>query len=433
MPAIGRVLLAAAAAILIAAGVFVAWAWYPAIAAIAPPAKGVFAKARIERGAHLAAIGNCITCHTAENGKPYAGGRPLPTPFGTIYSTNITPDPDTGIGRWSEAAFRRALHQGVDREGRHLYPAFPYDHFTKLTDDDVGKLYAFMMTRTRVRAEAPRNDLIFPLNIRLSIAGWKLLFFHDARFAPDANVSAETNRGKYLVDALAHCGACHTPRNLLMAEKSGDAFSGGSSEGWDAPALNAHSPAPTAWPFDQLIAYLRGAYAPYHGRPLGPMAEVAGNLADAPAADVHAIATYVAGLKPSRGPRPQPAAAPARETVGAAPNLSNPKVSQGAMIYAGACAVCHDNRLPAYTRALDLAFSTSISAPTPRNVIRTVLHGTHPPEGRTGTLMPGYAGALTDAQVSALVTYLRTAFSRRPAWPNVEDEVRTIRQGKDNS
>ena len=148
---------------------FVAWAWEPAIALSPPPGKSSFDRELVQRGAELAAIGNCGVCHTSAGGKPFAGGRPLVTPFGTIHATNITPEQETGIGQWSEAAFGRALREGVDRAGRHLYPAFPYDHFTRLTDEDVKALYAFMMTREPVRATVPANDLAFPLNIRMSV------------------------------------------------------------------------------------------------------------------------------------------------------------------------------------------------------------------------------------------------------------------------
>src|SRR5215831_3317741 len=202
-----RTLLALLTIIVLGAAGFVAWAWEPSLPPTEPPDPSSFNLEIKQRGAELAAIGNCSTCHTSESGRPFAGGRALPTPFGTIYSTNITPDPETGIGRWSEAAFSRAMREGVDRAGRHLYPAFPYDHFTKLTDEDVKALYAFLMTREPVRAEVPANDLTFPLNFRLAAAGWKLLFFHEGRYKPDPRRDEAWNRGAYLTEAAAHCGA----------------------------------------------------------------------------------------------------------------------------------------------------------------------------------------------------------------------------------
>src|SRR5687768_14305547 len=197
---------------------------HSALAPSEPPPRAAFDADVIAKGAQLAAMGNCNVCHTAPGGKAYAGGRPLKTPFGTVYGTNITPDPETGIGRWSEAAFARAMREGLDREGRHLYPVFPYDHFTKMTDEDIRALYAFVMTRQPVRAETPPNELPFPFNVRSAIGVWKHLYFEPGRFRPDPAQSAEWNRGAYLAEGLGHCGACHTPRNLVGAEKKSQDF-----------------------------------------------------------------------------------------------------------------------------------------------------------------------------------------------------------------
>src|SRR5258706_4726048 len=229
----------------------------------------------VRHGAELAALGDCNTCHTVPNGKAFAGGLPVPTPFGTIYSTNITPDPETGIGRWSEPAFQRAMHKGVDRDGRHLYPAFPYDHFTLVSNEDNRALYSFLMTRQPVRAVAPENALPFPLNIRSVVAGWKLLFLHQGPFRADPAHDAVWNRGAYLVQGIGHCGACHTPRNILGAEKTGQVFAGGEAEGWHGFTINAASPAPIPWNADSLNAYLRQGWHGLHGVARGPMAPVA--------------------------------------------------------------------------------------------------------------------------------------------------------------
>jgi mono/diheme cytochrome c family protein len=192
-----------AALFIAGAGAAFAIAWRPAIAAIDPPAPQSFDTALVKRGRYLAAIGNCNDCHTVRGGKSFAGGLPVPTPFGTIFSSNITPDAETGIGRWSEAAFRRAMRSGVDRDGQHLYPTFPYDHFTNVTDADDQALYAYLMTRQPVRAPARENELSFPLDRRLVIAGWKLLFLRHGTYQPDSTQSAEWNRGAYLVEGLA--------------------------------------------------------------------------------------------------------------------------------------------------------------------------------------------------------------------------------------
>src|SRR5947207_829193 len=226
-------------------------------AAPAPSNDAKFDVTQVAKGAELASIGNCGSCHTAEGGKPYAGGRPLSTPFGTIYSTNITPDPDVGIGKWTEAEFTRAMHDGADREGHDLYPAFPYDHFTKVSDEDVKAIYAFVMTRDPARAQRPRNALTFPANFRGSLRAWKALYFRAGRFEPDATKSAQWNRGAYLAEGLGHCGACHTPRNVLGAEKLSNAYGGGAAERWLSPAMNEASPAPVPWTADAIFGYLR--------------------------------------------------------------------------------------------------------------------------------------------------------------------------------
>src|ERR1700704_3757782 len=291
-----RIIVSIIAGILIAGAVAgFASGWRPAIAAIDPPAPQSFDSALVKHGRDLAAIGNCSDCHTVRGGKNFAGGLPVPTPFGTIYSSNITPDADTGIGGWSEAAFRRAMRSGVDREGRHLYPTFPYDHFTNVSDEDDRALYAFLMTRQPVHAPTRANQLSFPLDQRPVIAGWKLLFLCPATYQPDDRQSAEWNRGAYLVEGLAHCGSCHTPRNALGAERATAQFAGGDVDNWHAYAINAQSPAPVPWDADALFAYLRDGWHPDHGVARGPMAEVVSNLSSAPESDVRSIATYMAG------------------------------------------------------------------------------------------------------------------------------------------
>src|SRR5476649_567664 len=278
-----------------AAGAF-AVAWRPAIPAVDPPAPQSFDTALVKHGRELAAIGNCNDCHTVRGGKSFAGGLPVPTPFGTIFSSNITPDAETGIGRWPETAFRRAMRAGVDRDGRHLYPTFPYDHFTNVSDEDDQALYAYLMTRQPVHAPARENQLSFPLDQRFVIAGWKLLFLRRGTYQPDNTKSAEWNRGAYLVEGLAHCGACHTPRNGLGAERASAAFAGGDVDNWHAYAINAQSPAPVPWDADALFAYLRDGWHPDHGVARGPMAEVVSNLSGVADSDISAIAVYMAGV-----------------------------------------------------------------------------------------------------------------------------------------
>jgi mono/diheme cytochrome c family protein len=414
----------------------------PAIAPIDSPTRSSFDPQLLSRGAELAVIGNCNDCHTAPGGKPYAGGRALKTPFGTIYGTNITPDPETGIGRWSEAAFSRALREGLDRQGRHLYPAFPYDHFTKLNDEDVKSIYAFIMTRDPVRAETPPNALPFPFNIRALIGVWKRLFFERGIWQPDAGQSAEWNRGAYLAEGLGHCGACHTPRNALGAEKKKEFFAGGEAEGWHAPPLNARSPSPMPWTAASLYAYLRTGVDDLHAVPAGSMAPVVHNLAAAPERDVRAIATYVASVIGLPTPERQTQAqqlleqAKRREISAARVDAGTPKASgetatDGAAIYAGACGICHDSgRTTSSGGALPLALSIAVALPTPRNLIYIIQQGIIPPEHEPGRFMPSFDGALTSEQMAALVAYIRTDLGKAPAWQNVRAEVNKIMQEK---
>jgi mono/diheme cytochrome c family protein len=410
-------------------GLLAALVWRPAIPS--DPAPPAFEPRQIVRGAQLAAIGNCITCHTKEDGPPYAGGRPIATPFGTIYATNITPDPSTGIGGWSEAAFIRAMREGVSRDGHHLYPAFPYDHMTKMREDDIKAVYAFIMTRRPVSAKPPSNELPFPLNIRALVAGWKLLFLDRGTVEPDPSKSPDWNRGAYLVEGLGHCGACHTPRNFLGAEKRGQAYAGGESEGWIAPALNADAPAAVPWDVERLRAYLTHGYDDLHGVAAGPMAPVVQNLRGVPADDVRAIATYVAAVAGASTPESQAraskATARARGEAGAAARAS--PAQAGVAVYAGACAQCHGEAGRAPTvRALNLALSSSLRNPRPDNLIRIVRDGIHPIDGGAGPLMPGFADALTDTQLVELVTYLRPEFADLPAWSEVADAIRRAKR-----
>jgi len=250
--------------------------WRPAIAPVAQMAgASVYSAATIERGRLLAAAGNCAGCHTAAGGRPNAGGRGLATPFGTVYSTNLTPDAETGIGQWSFSAFQRALREGIARDGRHLYPAFPYTAFAKIGDADLTALYAWLMAQPPERSEVPATQLAFPFNLRPLLAGWNALF-HDPRpWQPDPGRSPEWNRGAYLAQGLGHCGACHTPRNALGAEQGGAAWlSGAMVDGWEAPALTGLSKALAPWDAAALYSYLRHGHSPEHGSAAGPMALV---------------------------------------------------------------------------------------------------------------------------------------------------------------
>jgi mono/diheme cytochrome c family protein len=428
MPKPGIIWGAAIAALIGGSIAVFAVTWRPPIEAIEPPAPQSFDPALVKRGRDLAAIGNCSDCHTEPGGKSFAGGLAVPTPFGAIYSSNITADPDTGIGRWPEAAFQRAMRSGVDRAGHHLYPTFPYDHFTNVTDDDDRALYAFLMTRPAVRAPERANDLSFPFNQRFVVAGWKLLFLKRGAYKADSTKSAEWNRGAYLVEGLAHCGACHTPRNALGAEKATASFSGGDVDNWHAYAINAQSRSPLPWTTDALFHYLRQGWDSNHGVARGPMAEVAANLSSVPESDVRAIALYMTSVF---GPPTQDRLDEANATRA---EIKSPRAQPasaddpGASIFAAACATCHESERPLPYGGINLHLSTALSAPDPRNAANIIVSGIRPVGGERGPIMPGFANSMTDDQISALLGYLRSRFSSQPAWNGVEQIVRSARQ-----
>jgi mono/diheme cytochrome c family protein len=395
---------------------FVAYGWKSSIPPIDPPTGESFDSGTVLRGAQLAALGDCATCHTAPGGETFAGGRPVPTPFGTIYSTNITPDPTSGIGRWSQAAFQRALREGVDREGDHLYPAFPYDHFTLVNDADSAALYAFVMTRQPVQARTQENHLSFPFNMRFLLAGWKLLFFNKGPYEQDGTHDAEWNRGAYLANGIGHCGACHTPRNSFGAEIGAQHFAGGEAEGWHAYAINADSKSFEAWNAEDLHMFLSKGWHDRHGDAHGPMAPVSQNLSAVPDADVKAIAAYVAFVM---GKRDQPGIKP--------PSSDTPSNDTGAAIYAVACASCHDGTRPLPFGGVKLTLSTAVTGESATNLINVVLDGLHPPEGVAGAIMPGFSSTLTDGQLESLVAYIRSNLGAKSPWTGVESSVREAR------
>lgn len=357
----------------------------------------------------------------------------MPTPFGTIYSTNITPDPSTGIGQWSELAFVRALRSGVDREGRHLYPAFPYDHFTRVSDDDATALYAFFMSIDPVKSSAPPNELPFPLNVRLTLAGWKLLFLHQARFVADPSKDEKWNRGKYLVDGLGHCGACHSPRNPLGAEKTSASFEGGEAEGWRAYALGRSSQSPVPWDEAALTEYLaRGAH-PLHGTAQGPMANVVDNLSLVDPADVSAIAYYLA-LLGSGGKRDHvkvpDSSGPGRLPQAAGIQAATPTIppDAGGKVYAAACASCHEGDRPLPLGGLRLGLSTAVAGETSANLVNLVVRGIPASTGGSARpIMPGFGDVLGDRQISDLANYLRAQLAEKQPWDGVAKAITEAR------
>ncbi|MDB5807903.1 MAG: hypothetical protein JWN94_25 [Betaproteobacteria bacterium] len=393
--------------------------------------------ATIARGTQLAALADCAGCHTLAGGAPYAGGVALKTPYGTVHGTNITPDRATGIGDWSQADFARAMREGIARDGHHLYPVFPYDHFTRVADADLHALYSFLMTREAVTSLPLANDLRFPFNIRALLAIWNLLFLDKKPVAADGARSAEWNRGAYLVQSLGHCGACHSPRNALGAEKRQYFLSGGEAEGWYAPPLDSHSPSPLPWSVDTLTAYLRTGIASEHAIAGGPMQGVVYSLAQAPLADVRAIAVYILAMMGDSTPARETLARNAREratlsfagtTTAGAPAVDG-ELQLGAAIYVSTCAGCHEQGRDASSGdALQLPLAIALYDADPRSLLRIILDGITPAEGERYRWMPGFDGALTDEQIAALLRYLRTRVAAQAPWPDVPKQVARARQ-----
>jgi mono/diheme cytochrome c family protein len=432
----GRVILVTVVVLaILAAAAFFALAWHPSIAAVSPPARQAFDPALVQRGQQLASAGDCNSCHSTGDGPSYAGGVALQTPFGTIHGTNITPDPQTGIGGWSEAAFRRALREGVSRDGHLLYPAFPYNHFTHLSDEDIAALYAFMMTRDPASAPPVHNQLQFPFQFRPLVAGWNVLYLDRGPLPAPASQDAQWRRGEYLVRSVGHCGACHTPRTRLGGEDTGHALAGGEAEGWRASALDRNSPSPVPWTVDSLSAYLRSGLVPDHAMTAGPMQAVVRNLAHVSDADVRAIATYVVAAMGPVTPGRQRREALARQKAQvplaqvqpatAAPDADQATLTLGAKVYQESCASCHDaGRQLSSNSALRLPLAVALYLPDPRNLVHIVREGIAPPPGQPGRWMPPFDGILNDEQMTALAVWLRRQATDASPWQDVARVVK---------
>jgi nicotinate dehydrogenase subunit B len=400
-----------------------------AIAPVARPDPSVYSAETIARGRQLAALGDCAVCHTAANGAVNAGGHPIETPFGTIWSTNITPDSETGIGAWSYPAFERAMREGIHRDGRQLYPAFPYSHFAKATDADLQALYAFLMAQAPARAENRAAALAFPFNWRPLMAGWNALFHRAEAFQTNPAKSAMWNRGAYLVEGLGHCGACHSPRNALEAERADAYLAGGFAEGWEAPPLTSPSHAPIPWSEDELFTYLRTGESRVHGVAAGPMAPVVKELTGLPDQDIRAMAVYLSSFNADAiSKSAQDELAARLETLSSTRVISSSMI--GARLYEGACAVCHKvGGAPLFGSRPSLALNSNLHSPTPGNLIRIILHGITSAVSSDLGYMPGFKESMTDDQVAELVSYLRRQFaSDKPPWTDVPAMIEQARR-----
>lgn len=425
---LGGLMTAAASTLVVAA------AWRPSIPPVSRVDTSIFSAQAIERGRLVAIAGDCMVCHTAPDGQTNAGGLGLETPFGTIYTTNITPDRETGIGAWSYKAFERAMREGIHRDGKHLYPAFPYTAYAKMSDEDLQSLYAYLMTQPAIAAPNKQTQLPFPMNLRPLIAGWNMLFHRDRQaYAPDPEKSPLWNRGAYLVNSSGHCAACHTPRNALGAEKSGknNFLAGGFADNWEAPALNKLSSSPIPWTEQELFQYLRTGYSPLHGVAAGPMGPVVAGLAQLPEADVQAMAHYLASLNPAAAESQSSHAAMAARLEATSQTSEQTRLLPGETLFNGACAVCHDSGSgPVLFGARpSLALNSNLHSDHPDNVIQVLMHGITQPAQANLSSMPGFKNSMSDAQMESLLQYMRARFAPdKPAWNDLREKIANIRQ-----
>ena len=362
------------------------------------------ADAQLQRGRSLVIAGDCLSCHTRPGGEPLSGGLGMKTPFGVIYTPNLTSDRETGIGGWTPDQFWGAMHRGRDDEGHYLYPAFPYVFFSQVSRADSDAILAYLKTTPAVSYTPPDNKLPFPLNIRLVMWGWNLLFFHPHDFQADASKSAQWNRGAYLVNGLGHCGQCHTPTNLFGANVERSAFHGGSLENSVAPDLTGNKRTGLGgWSTAQIVEYLKTGRND-RAQASGPMAEVISYSTSLMSdQDLQAIVTYLQSLPAS------PAADPAAPDAAA--------MKRGAEIYSDACASCHLDQGRGQPRYFPpLSNDTAVQQANPDGVLRMVLAGTRtaPTAGRPSPLaMPSFAWKLDDQEIADVTTYVRNSWGNR--------------------
>lgn len=380
-------------------------------------APGAWAQTRndvVARGEYLARAGDCIACHTAPEGRVFAGGRAMPTPFGTLYTSNITPDRNTGIGKWSADDFYKTMHSGRFPDGGLIYPAMPFASYTKVTRADSDAIFAYLRSIPPVNQSNRPHDLRFPYDNRALILGWRTLFFSEGEYKPDPSKSAEWNRGAYLVEGLGHCGMCHSPINALGGTSQSEAFKGGliPMQNWYAPSLTSNREAGLGdWSLKDITDLLQTGVS-MRGVVYGPMAEVVHNsLQYLNDEDTKAMAVYLKSIAEHSSRASAPSTLPGTE--------SSLLISLGKTVYDARCASCHgamgEGKPPHWP---PLANNQSIEMESAVNPIRMVLNGGYPP-GTKGNPrpygMPPFAGLLSDNEVAAVVSYIRTAWGNRGA------------------
>jgi mono/diheme cytochrome c family protein len=382
-----------------------------------PIADGIPNAALLRHGRDLVVAGDCMGCHLRPGGQPFVGGLPLKTPFGTIVTPNITSDPETGIGAWSNDQFYGAMHEGVGAHGEKLYPAFPYPWFTRATRADDDAVLAYLKSTPAVRYTPPGNSLPFPLNIRWVMTVWNGLFFKPAEFRPDPYQTVDWNRGAYLVETVGHCGACHTPKNLVGADKRRELYRGGELDNWVAPDLTANPRTGLGrWSIDDIDQYLANGR---NGRATagGAMAEVVTySTALMSDADRRAMAVYLKALPAS----PDARAAPADPAA----------LRRGAAIYSDACAACHmEGGVGQPGTFAPLAGNAVLQQANPDGLAHLILAGSRmgtSPSHPSPLTMPSFAWKLTDSEVADVATYVRNSWGNHAA-PVSEGKVARMR------
>ncbi len=367
----------------------------------------------VKRGEYLANAADCLVCHTTQGGKPYAGGLGFKLPFGTLYSTNITSDKETGIGNYSDQDFLNAVHRGVRRDGTRLYPAMPYTSYTYISDADALAIKAYLFSLPPVRATPPANTLSFPFNQRWAMMFWSVLFNPDTRFAPDTSRSPEWNRGAYLAEALAHCGECHTPRNLAFALDNRRKFGGAITAGWRAFNISSDkSTGVGGWRDEDLVSYLSVGHATGHGSASGPMGEaVDHSFSRFAPEDIRAIVAYLRSVPPTTSADLPASLAPpasASHRDGGTPD------ARGKMVFEGACVSCHGwtGESPVSAMAT-LTGAWAVNDPGATNVAQIVISGTKReiPDGALS--MPAFGNAYSDDEIAAVANYVTARFGSK--------------------
>jgi mono/diheme cytochrome c family protein len=377
----------------------------------------------IERGEYLTRAADCVVCHTAKDGVPFAGGRAFVLPFGTMYSTNITPDVETGIGSYTDANFLDAVHKGVGRGNTKLYPAMPYASYTYMSDADALAIKAYLFSLKPLHAPAPQNTLAFPFNQRSLMSIWSVLFNPDKRYEPNVERSAEWNRGAYLVEAMGHCGECHTPRNLFFALNNRQKFAGAVQAGWRAYNITPDQRSGVgAWGDSDLTGYLSMGHADGRGTAAGPMAEaVDESLSHLKPSDITAMVTYlrsVSGLASSDLPEPKAAPASMSHAEGVAANYE----PHGKAVYEGACAGCHGwTGVSPVIPFATLTGTRAVNDPTANNVAQVIIRGavrhfsSDASNSSDAANMPAFGSTYSDAEIASVAKYVVKRFGASDA------------------